>query len=375
MKWKEVDICQMCNTISETYKGKADEVVLINTSDVLEGKCLNHVYVKNKNLKGQFKKTFKKHDILYSEIRPANKRFCYVDFDPLNYIASTKLMVLRSNEEVNPKFLYHILSSNETLLRLQTLAESRSGTFPQITYSELSNIKVRLPQRIEQDKIVSILSSLDRKIELNNKINAQLEEMAQAIFKSWFVDFEPFKDGKFVESELGLIPEGWRVGTLSEIIEVKYGKDHKKLQDGKIPVYGSGGLMRHANKALYDKESVLVPRKGTLNNVMYVNNEFWTVDTMFYTTPLIDNCMKYFFLFISKKDLAAMNMGSAVPSMTTAILNSMQIIIPNDETLQKFENVIAPLLKKIQINCKQSLHLAQLRDTLLPKLMNGEIEI
>lgn len=85
--------------------------------------------------------------------------------------------------------------------------------------------------------------------------------------------------------------------------------------------------MRYANQALYDKESVLVPRKGTLNNVMYVDSKFWTVDTMFYTTPLIDNCMKYFFLFISKKDLAAMNMGSAVPSMTTTILNSMQIII------------------------------------------------
>lgn len=133
--------------------------------------------------------------------------------------------------------------------------------------------------------------------------------------------------------------------------------------------------MRHANQALYDKESVLVPRKGTLNNVMYVDRDFWTVDTMFYTIPLIDNCMKYFFLFISKKDLAAMNMGSAVPSMTTAILNSMQIIIPNGETLQRFENVITPLFKKVQINNKESLHLSHLRDTLLPKLMSGEIEI
>lgn len=103
MEWKEVDICQLCDSVSETYKGNASEVVLINTSDVLDGKCLNHEYVPNKKLKGQFKKTFRKGDILYSEIRPANKRFCFVDFEPKDYIASTKLMVLRAHEDIDPQ--------------------------------------------------------------------------------------------------------------------------------------------------------------------------------------------------------------------------------------------------------------------------------
>lgn len=283
---------------------------------------------------------------------------------------SDNAISVNSNDKSDIRFLYYALQN------IDIHHHRIGGAQPLMTQDIIGNLSVKIPSSIEdQRRIASILSSLDRKIELNNNINAQLEEVAQAIFKSWFVDFEPFKNGKFVESELGMIPEGWRVGTLSEIIEVKYGKDHKKLQDGKIPVYGSGGLMRHANQALYDKESVLVPRKGTLNNVMYVDRDFWTVDTMFYTIPLIDNCMKYFFLFISKKDLAAMNMGSAVPSMTTAILNSMQIIIPNGETLQRFENVITPLFKKVQINNKESLHLSHLRDTLLPKLMSGEIEI
>lgn len=228
MEWKEVDICQLCDSVSETYKGNASEVVLINTSDVLDGKCLNHEYVPNKKLKGQFKKTFRKGDILYSEIRPANKRFCFVDFEPKDYIASTKLMVLRAHEDVDPQYLYQILRSNDTLAQLQMLAESRSGTFPQITYSELSNIMVSLPSQKAQKNIASILSSLDRKIELNNKINADLEEMAQAIFKNWFVDFEPFKDGKFVDSELGMIPEGWKVGGLFDIAEI-FDKKRKPL--------------------------------------------------------------------------------------------------------------------------------------------------
>lgn len=230
MGWKEVDICQLCDSVSETYKGNASEVVLINTSDVLDGKCLNHEYVPNKKLKGQFKKTFRKGDILYSEIRPANKRFCFVDFETKDYIASTKLMVLRAHEDVDPQYLYQILRSNDTLTQLQMLAESRSGTFPQITYSELSNIMVNLPSQKAQKNIVSILSSLDRKIELNNKINADLEEMAQAIFKNWFVDFEPFKDGKFVDSELGMIPEGWKVGRLDEIADIVGGSTPSKAK-------------------------------------------------------------------------------------------------------------------------------------------------
>ena len=265
MEWKEVDICQLCDSVSETYKGNASEVVLINTSDVLDGKCLNHEYVPNKKLKGQFKKTFRKGDILYSEIRPANKRFCFVDFEPKDYIASTKLMVLRAHKDVDPQYLYQILRSNDTLTQLQMLAESRSGTFPQITYSELSNILVSLPSQKAQKNIVSILSSLDRKIELNNKINAYLEEMAQAIFKNWFVDFEPFKDGKFVDSELGMIPEGWKVGTLDEIFSLKYGKNLSTsmiLEKGDYPVYGANGIIGYYNEFNCDKYSVLVTSRG-----------------------------------------------------------------------------------------------------------------
>lgn len=375
MEWKEVDICQLCDSVSETYKGNASEVVLINTSDVLDGKCLNHEYVPNKKLKGQFKKTFRKGDILYSEIRPANKRFCFVDFEPKDYIASTKLMVLRAHEDVDPQYLYQILRSNDTLAQLQMLAESRSGTFPQITYSELSNIMVSLPSQKAQKNIVSILSSLDRKIELNNKINADLEEMAQAIFKNWFVDFEPFKDGKFVDSELGMIPEGWKVGTLEDLITIKYGKDHKKLEDGTFPVYGSGGFMRFVNSWLYNGESVLIPRKGTLDNIMYVCEKFWTVDTMFFSVPKMDYVMKYVYNYIKRFDFSKMNEGTSVPSNTAARLNKMQILIPTHEVLEMYDETLCPIYNKRKMNDKESRTLSLLRDTLLPRLMSGELEV
>ena len=228
------------------------------------------------------------------------------------------------------------------------------------------NITLKLPPLPTQQKIAAILSSLDDKIELNNKINTNLEQQAGALFKNWFVDFEPFG---------GKMPEGWKVGKLSELINVKYGKDHKKLNDGNYPVYGSGGIMRYVEKFLYDKESVLIPRKGTLNNVFYINEPFWSVDTMFYTEMKKENIAKYVYFFVKSKDLNAMNAGSAVPSMTTEILNAMEVVIPSDEYLEKFENIVSPMFKQITQCIMENENLASIRDSLLPKLMNGEIEV
>jgi len=178
--WKELTVGDLCDTISDTYHRNDDEVVLVNTSDVLEGKILNHQLVENKNLKGQFKKTFKKDDILYSEIRPANKRFAYVDFeDTERYIASTKLMVLRPKMDVVlPRFLFAFLSSNHVLAELQHLAETRSGTFPQITFSsELAPMPIAVPDFETQEKIVGLLSSIEGKIQNNNAINENLSNI------------------------------------------------------------------------------------------------------------------------------------------------------------------------------------------------------
>ena len=173
-EWKKYHIGDICESVSETYRRNSDMVVLVNTSDVLDGMCLNHSFVENKDLKGQFKKSFKKDDILYSEIRPANKRYAYIDFDPLDYVASTKLMVIRSSKIVRPRYLYHYLKRQEMLDELQALAESRSGTFPQITFSELALFEISLPSLETQDKIVDALDAFEKKIALNNRINHNL---------------------------------------------------------------------------------------------------------------------------------------------------------------------------------------------------------
>lgn len=185
---KLMTIGDVCATISDTYRAKADEVTLINTSDVLEGKVLNHERVPNKELKGQFKKTFKKNDILYSEIRPQNKRFAFVDFDPVDYIASTKLMVLRADtSKVLPMYLYYYLKSAPVIAELQMLAETRSGTFPQITFTELSNLTIPVPSIAEQEAIVATVKCIEDKTYCNTKINDNLQQQAAMIFREWFI--------------------------------------------------------------------------------------------------------------------------------------------------------------------------------------------
>ena len=206
-----------------------------------------------------------------------------------------RIVCLRGKKGVlDNTFLKYFLLSSLGQARLK--ARETGTTVTGIKQSELKEVLIDYPPYKYQKQITSILKSFDDKIELNRRINENLEQQAQALFKSWFVDFEPFKDGKFVDSEQGMIPEGWKVGNLEELVEVKYGKDHKKLAPGTIPVYGSGGIMRYVDQYLYNKESVLIPRKGSLNNVMYINRPFWTVDTMFYTRMKIEGIAKFIYL-------------------------------------------------------------------------------
>ena len=192
------------------------------------------------------------------------------------------------------------------------------------------------------------------------RLNENLADQAQAIYQQYFL----------IEAD-----PNWPLGHLSDLIDVKYGKDHKKLADGVYPVYGSGGIMRYVERPLYEKESVLIPRKGTLNNVMYVNQPFWSVDTMFYTEMKQANVAKFVYHFVKSKDLASMNAGSAVPSMTTAILNALELRIPSAEALLQFKNSVAPMYEMMKKNEDQSRKLTELRDALLPKLMSGEIDV
>ena len=379
-EWKEYKLGEICKE-KGTYGIAASAVpysdslyTYLRITDINDDGTLNKQGLMSVDEENADNYLLQPNDIVFARTGNSTGRSYFYDGSDGELVYAGFLIKFSLDEtKVNPRMLKYYTHSKPYYDWVRSF--DTGGTRGNINAKTYGAMPIVLPPRKIQDRIVSILSSLDSKIENNRRINANLEQQAQALFKSWFVDFEPFKDGEFVESELGSIPKGWRVGTLEELLDVKYGKDHKKLSEGAIPVYGSGGFMRYVNQSLYVGESVLIPRKGTLNNVMYVEEEFWTVDTMFYTTPKVNNVVLYTYICLCNKDLQSMNAGSAVPSMTTKILNNMAIVIPCGNILADFNSLVHSLFCKIKHNEQESRHLSTLRDTLLPRLMSGELHV
>lgn len=377
-EWIECTIGDLCSTISDTYKGNDEKVVLVNTSDVLEGKVLNHTAVLNKNLKGQFKKTFKKYDILYSEIRPANKRFAFVDFENTsNYIASTKLMVLRHNDKVLPEFLYAILKSNYVIAELQHLAETRSGTFPQITFSsELSPLKVSLPDKKTQEQIVSVLSSIEQKMDANVQINNNLEQQAMAIYQQMFVD-NPCSE--------------WKEGTLSDIADITMGQSPSGSsynEEGIGTIFFQGRAefgFRFPTVRLFTTEPKrMACANDTLMSVRAPVGDLNVAHTdccigrglAAIHSKTNHQSFVLYTMFSLKKQLDVFNgEGTVFGSINRNSLNEMPILIPSDEKLDEFEGIVAPMDTAIRNNYDEICRLEQIRDSLLPKLMSGELDV
>ena len=278
-----------------------------------------------------------------------------------------RTVLIRPNvQKVNPQYLVYYLLSPKPQYEL--LGTANGATVAHVNLPAIRNLKIELPEKAVQDKIGTILVSYDDLIENNQKQIKLLEEAAQRLYKEWFVDlhFPGHENTKIVDG----VPEGWRRGLLKELISVNYGKDHKKApDDGNIPVYGSGGLMRKCNNSLFSGEAVLIPRKGSLNNIMYVDETFWTVDTMFYTTMKQPHTAVFVYFFVKAFDMYSMNIGAAVPSMTAKILDAMDVVIPDKETLEKFDKRAKVYFNKIKTLQGQNERLEMARDLLLPKLM------
>ena len=231
-----------------------------------------------------------------------------------------------------------------------------------------------------------LVQSYDRMSGGEKTINDNLEAMAKQLYDYWFVQFDfPNEEGKPYKSSGGAmvwnenlkreIPQGWDFCFLENLLTIKNGRDHKHLADGIYPVYGSGGEMRKVSEYLYAGESVLMPRKGSLNNIMYVNEAFWTVDTMFYSEMKLSNCAKYIYYTIKDIDFTRWDSGTGVPSMTSSTLYSIKLVKPQSEILKKFDKMISPLFGHMKQISVQNAELTKQRDELLPLLMNGQASV
>lgn len=280
---------------------------------------------------------------------------------------SEHAIVAKTNPNHNNKYFAYKLS----LAKLGRF--SGQAAQPGLSVTKLLRLKFEMPSKQYQDRIASILSAYDSLIENNTKRIRLLEKMAENLYKEWFVRFR-FPGYEKAEMENGL-PKGWKVEALENLLDIRYGKDHKKLDDGDVPIYGSGGIIRYGNTSLYKGSSVLIPRKGSLNNIIYVEGKFWTVDTMFYSVPKKNNICFYLYYVLSMVDMTAYNAGAALPSMTTAILNRMKVVLPDGDALKRFEGLLQVYYKQKRNLQHQNTLLARRRDLLLPRLMSGKLEV
>ena len=359
MEWKEVRLCDVCSELSDgLHKApkfiEKGEYIFVNAKNLYNGYILDNDPTKKTSHEEylKYKKPLGKHTILYSidgtigniakyrgEKCVLGKGACYLNCNPKIVVSSYLYYQLQSSHF---KSYIHLMSTGSTIKHI-SLKTMREYVF-------------ELPSLTDQRRIVSILSSLDRKIELNNKINADLEEMAQAIFKNWFVDFEPFKDGKFVDSELGMIPEGWKVGTLDEIFSLKYGKNLSTsmiLEKGDYPVYGANGIIGYYNEFNCDKYSVLVTSRGngsgdvsrTHHPKSFITNNSFVVEPLehykYIKLPFINGL----FNIIDFKSYCS---GSAQPQLTNKAMRNICIISPPRELVIKYCEIFETLFSHIE---------------------------
>ena len=399
MEWKEVRLGDVCSELSDgLHKApkfiEKGEYIFVNAKNLYNGYILDNDPTKKTSHEEyiKYKKPLGKHTILYSidgtigniaryrgEKCVLGKGACYLNCNP---------------KIVEYSYLYYQLQSPHFKSYIHLM--STGSTIKHISLKTMREYVFELPSLTDQRRIASILSSLDRKIELNNKINADLEEMAQAIFKNWFVDFEPFKDGEFVDSELGMIPEGWRVGRLTDVIKLMPGGTPKTSEplywdNGTIPFFSPKDVNgvycfateKHITEAglnkcssnLYPKDTIFITCRGTVGKVCLVACDM-AMNQSNYAIKAIDGYSQYYVFFLVKSVVERLikKSNGAVFSAITSKDFDEEILIPSQKAVEDFTNVIDGFFRRIFTIGTESTRLSLLRDTLLPRLMSGEIE-
>lgn len=327
-----------------------------------------------KELKGGAK--FENGDTLFARITPCleNGKICQVKELENNVgFGSTEFLIFRGKENISDTdFVYYLMRSDYVRNNAIQMMSGTSGR-QRVEKSALEELEIQVPDLITQKEIAQILSSLDDKIELLQQMNQTLEGIAQAIFKEWFVDFNfPGFDGELVDG----LPKGWRMGKFEELTDIKTGKGLKRSEfkiDGKYPVVGANGELGKTDDYLLEDKFLLTGRVGTLGAVDISYGKKWYSDNVLIMKPY--SYFYYAYFILRMIDMNSLNRGSTQPLITQTDLKNYLSLIPEEGTLNLFEDVISHLFEKVFRNKEQIQTLTQTRDTLLQKLMSGNLEI
>lgn len=356
---------ELIESISKTYDLKNKEsVTFVNTGDVFDGSISGNE-TKIKDLPGQAKKSIELNDILFSEIRPRNKRFALVTgIDPKNYVVSTKLMVLRNknNLVLDTNYLYFYLTSPLMLAYFQSEAESRSGTFPQITFREnVANIKIDLPPLIEQRKIVQRLSVINDKVKLNNQINDNLISLATTLFNKYFPNINSGNEmiGNFISNY--------------DRLRKPLSKKERLSIPGKYRYIGATSVNDYINKYNFDGIYLLLGEDGTVEDdngypiLQYISGKFWP-NNHAHVLQGKNVSTEWLYLFFKQRKITSIVTGAVQKKISQKNLNSLSISIPDKDKLARFDTIINPIFKNIRIIKSENHSLEKIKVELLSKL-------
>lgn len=359
MKTKLKNICDFVKDKISVGKIIADNY--ISTENMIPDKC---GITSPSSIPTGIKVTaYRKNDVLVSNIRPYFKKIWFAENDGG---CSNDVLVFRAKSGISPDFLYYILANDRFFD--YAMKTSKGTKMPRGDKKAIMEYIVPVPDYETQKKTGYLLSLLDRKIELNNKINKNLEQQAQSIFKSWFVDFEPFGY---------VMPKDWRMGVLSEIAEIKSGKrpplkQTEKTETANIQIVGATSVMGFTNNYNHNEKILIIGRVGTHGVVQRFNCPCWASDN---TLVIKTHYYEYVYQLLKQIDYNILNRGSTQPLITQGDMNKVNILIPNLQILIKYENIITTLMNQYENNKKENQCLSVLRDVLIPKLINGEIDI
>jgi type I restriction enzyme S subunit len=341
--------------------------------------------------------TLAKGDLLFARrslvAEGAGKCSVVLDVDEPTTFESSIIRARPDRTKVNSLFLYYFFNSTVGLHCLDTIR--RQVAVAGITGSDLSRLEVQVPPLPEQRAIAHILGTLEDKIELNRRMGATLEAMARALFKAWFVDFEPVRakaegrdpglpphlaalfPDRLVDSEMGQIPDGWEVGPLDSVLVLQRGFDlpTQKRTPGSFPVLAASGPSGTHETFMVRGPGVTTGRSGILGKVFYVDGDFWPLNTSLWVKEFKQSSPAYAFHLLRGIDLTAFNAGSAVPTLNRNHIHNLPTLQPPTELIDAFERFAAAGLKFRGTTEKEVSTLAALRDTLLPKLISGDLRV
>ena len=384
MEWKDVRLGDVCNIITGfPFPGKkySKEGIRVVRGDNVTIGNLRWDTEKDKRWNEPFDKTeyysLQANDIVIGmDGSRVGKNKARIKEEDLPLLLAQRVACVRHNELAEQDYLYYNIFSKKFIDYVNSI--HTGSAIPHISQKQIEDYKILLPNLETQRRIASILSSLDRKIELNNKINADLEEMAQAIFKNWFVDFEPFKGGKFVDSELGMIPEGWKVVKLGDFFPVKTGKKDANTAsvNGKYPFFSCSQNALCTDSYSFDCDAILVAGNGDFN-VKWYSGKFDAYQRTYVLIPYNKKLLALLY-YVVKRNLLTITSkarGSVIRFITKGNLTDFEFAIPRDLENNEIVDVFKSINEKIFANNKENSRLSLLRDTLLPRLMSGEIEV